>query len=105
MTTLEGIALKVLLIGSTHYIETGSGQEAAIYYESEKVAHMRIPDGITWRGDLQLHTDGYHVTWQNGPQGAWKIGFAPGKFVYLDGEGKDRGSITKIVPGNPEDFG
>ncbi|MEP4432720.1 MAG: hypothetical protein ABJ349_10975, partial [Hyphomicrobiales bacterium] len=53
--------LAVLMIGSTHYIDIGKGTDAVIYYPSETVAHMTLPDGPTWKGKLELKQEGYFV--------------------------------------------
>lgn len=104
MAALEGTLLAVLLVGSTHYVDIGKSKDAVIYYPSETVAHMTLPDGPTWKGSLKINADGYFVNWEDGPQGNWKIAYEPGKFTYIGPDGKPAGTISKIVPGNPEQF-
>jgi len=104
MTTLVGEALAVILIGSTHYVDVGKNDDAIIYYPSDTVAHMTLPDGPTWKGAMEIREDGYYVDWEGGPEGYWQISYQPGKFVYISPEGKPAGTVTRIVPGNPENF-
>lgn len=96
--------LAVLMIGSTHYIDIGKDTDAVIYYPSETVAHMTLPDGPTFKGDLKINESGYFVDWQEGPAGDWQIIYEPGTFTYLGPNGKAVGTITKIVPGNAAKF-
>lgn len=104
MTFLEGKLLAIFMVGSTHYVDVGKGTDAVIYYPTETEAHMSVPDGPTWKGALELREDGYFVDWTEGPAGAWKIGYEPGVFTYYGPDGEAAGTITRIVPGNPEGF-
>ncbi len=104
MTTLSGDTLPTLMVGSTHYVDIGKSTEAIVYYPSARAAHMRLPDGPTLKGELEISTDGYFVNWQDGPEGNWKIAYEPGKFTYIGPDGNPAGTISKIVPGNPEHF-
>ena len=96
--------LAVLMIGSTHYIDIEKDTDAVIYYPSETVAHMTLPGGPTFKGDLKINESGYFVDWQEGPAGDWQIIYEPGTFTYLGPDGKAVGTITKIVPGNAAKF-
>lgn len=99
-------ALLALMIGTTHYVDTGPQGEAVIYYEDASQAHMRLGNGAVWSGDWRLTNSGYHVAWDEGPAGDWQIGRASdSRFVYVDGTGAERGDIKRIVPGNPEALG
>jgi hypothetical protein len=104
MAILEKAVLSVLMIGSTHYVDLGRGTDAIIYYETDSVAHMRLPgneNALT--GDWLMQTDGWFVKWRGGPEGNWHIRqTAPGRFEYLDGKKERRGVITRIVPGDAE---
>jgi len=93
------------MIGSTHYVDIGKGTDAIIYYPTETTAFMIIPDGPTMTGVVEMLEDGYRVKWADGPEGNWKISFEPGKITYIGPDGNPAGTITKIVPGNPEKFG
>ena len=104
MSVLVGKILAILMIGSTHYVDVGSGSDAIIYYPSETAAHMKLPDVPAMRGTLTMKQDGYHVAWDNGPAGDWQIAWEAGTFTYIGPDGKPAGHITKIVPGNPEGF-
>jgi hypothetical protein len=62
---------------------------------------MRLaPDGPVTAGAWTLHADGYSVAWEDGRQGRWAIEAEDGRFTYLDGEGKARGTVTRFVPGD-----
>lgn len=96
--------LAVLMIGSTHYIDIGKDTDAVIYYPTETIAHMTLPDGPTWKGELELKAEGYFVKWDGGPAGDWSIKYEPGTFTYHGPDGKAVGTVSRIVPGNPEKF-
>lgn len=103
MTILDRSTLAVLLTGTTHYIDIGQGADAAIYYESAKAAHMKLPGGGVLHGAWSLGDDGYHIDWQDGPSADWHIAQPePGVFAYLDGNEERRGTVTRIVPGDAE---
>ncbi|MHA1567140.1 MAG: hypothetical protein ACTSX7_17655 [Alphaproteobacteria bacterium] len=104
MKMITGDTLPILLVGSTHYVDIGKETEAIIYYASETVAHMTLPDGPTFKGTLDIGNDGYSTNWEGGPKGNWQIGYEPGKFTYFGPDGKAGGTVTKIVPGNPANF-
>lgn len=92
--------LRVLLIGSTHYVEMAPGTEAAIYYRSAEVAHMALPDGTRRTGRWRITETGYHVDWAEGPSAGWQIDVEPGHIGYLDAGGVERGHVSRIVPGD-----
>ena len=104
MGILENIVLSVLLIGNTHYVDVGQEADAVIYYESTSVAHMTLPGQDAWRGVMKLNDSSYHVAWEDGPEGEWKIRHEDGAFIYVGPDGADAGTVTKIVPGNPENY-
>ncbi|MCV3273871.1 hypothetical protein [Roseobacter sinensis] len=104
MDTLTDTILAVLMIGNTHYVDIGAASDAVIFYETEKTAHMTLPGEGALVGDMTVYTDGYHVAWQGGPAGDWKIGHEAGVFTYTGPDGEAAGTITKIVPGNPEGY-
>jgi hypothetical protein len=104
MAILESIVLAVLMLGNTHYIDVGAPTDAVIYYQSDKVAFMTLPGKPTLQGALTMGANGYHIAWQNGPAGNWQIQHQAGKFTYIGPDGKAAGTITRIVPGNPERY-
>ena len=105
MTPILGETLAVLLIGSTHYVDIGQRQDAAIYYATDREVYMSLPGKQTMVGTLDLNERGYFVDWTNGPEGQWQITHAPGEFEYIGPDGEAAGTITSIVPGDPEQFG
>jgi hypothetical protein len=105
MDFLSGKLLAVVMIGSTHYVDVGQGEDAIIYYPSENVAHMRLPKAEkSLKGQVTLENDGYHVKWEGGPEGFWKIAYEPGTFTYFGPDGEAAGTITRLVPGNVAGF-
>ena len=104
MTVLGGKVLAILMIGSTHYVDIGVETDAVIYYPTETVAHMTLPGKAPLKGVVQMKDDGYHVAWKDGPAGDWQIAYEPGKLTYIGPDGKPAGTITRIVPGNPENY-
>lgn len=104
LQTLPRAALEPLMVGSTHYIDVGKPVEAVIYYETSKKAHMFFPSGKTVEGAWRYTDTGYFVNWKDGPEGDWRIAFEPGRLVYLDGDGSERGDITRISPGDAHGF-
>lgn len=104
MTILEDMALQILLVGSTHYLDIGKQTDAVVYYASPTLAYMRLPGGPILRGELAIKDDHYTTHWENGAQGKWQISYEPGKFMYVDAseQNKGGGKINKIVPGNSE---
>ena len=104
MSTILGKALFILMIGSTHYVDVGLEEDAVIYYESDTVTHMRLPNKPVMVGRLEMQENGYFVNWKDGPEGDWKISYEPGTFTYIGPDGKAAGNITKIVPGDSENL-
>ena len=104
MKILDQAMLSVLMVGATHYVDLNRGADAVIYYESDKLAHMRLPGSETVsHGDMAMRPDGWFVKWRGGPEGNWHIQHtAPGRLEYLDGNKERRGVVTRIVPGDAE---
>ena len=104
MATITGTALGILMIGSTHYVDIGKSEDAVIYYPDDTSAHMRLPDGPSMNGALEMGDDGYRVSWADGPEGDWQIVYEPGVLTYIGPDGEPAGTISMIVPGDPEGF-
>ena len=104
MAILPKSALSPLLVGNTHYVALEGGGEAVIHYGSDQTSHMRLPGGQEMTGRWSFLDDGYHVSWQDGPEGDWHIDHAPGRLSYLDQTRRTRGEISRLVPGDPEGF-
>ena len=101
MALLDKTALAPMMIGSTHVREFG-GKEAFIYYETDEVAHMLLPDGTAHSGVWRLEDKGYSVDWTDGPSGSWGLdNYEPGKIGYIDGTGTRRAEVMRIEFGNP----
>ena len=100
---IKDIQLTIML-GSTHYVDTGQPRPAVIYYQTAETAFIRFPDGNVLEGEWNLTDAGYHIAWQGGPSAAWRIAHQPGRFWYVDETGAERGDITMIVPGDAENL-
>ena len=102
MATITGTALGILMIGSTHYVDIGKSEDAVIYYPDATSAFMRLPDTPSMSGSMTMAEDGYTVSWDDGPEGRWQISHEPGTFTYIGPDGEPAGTISMIVPGDPE---
>ncbi len=102
---LERNQLAVLMTGNTLYIDIGKHTDAVVYYGVANDAYMRLPGSdALMRGDWQFRETGYSVEWRGGPKGDWAIDHEAGRFTYLDGDHQVRGTVSKIVPGDAEQF-
>lgn len=104
MDILSQATLAVIMVGATHYVDIGAPKDAVIYYESATEAHMVLPDGVSFSGAWRFTDQGYHVDWRDGPSGDWTLSYAPGRIGYVNGEGEELGTITRIVFGNAENL-
>ena len=104
MDPLTDAFLAILMIGNTHYVDIGESSDAIIFYQTDRIAHMSLPGKDVLVGDMTMNEDGYHVAWKGGPAGNWQIGHQAGEFSYIRPDGQVAGTITKIVPGNPEGY-
>jgi hypothetical protein len=100
MVTLEKPVLAALLVNATHEIDMGDGRQATIYYETERLAHMRRPDGVVMTGDWSLLDDGYAIEWRGGPSATWTLKADTGRIGYVDANGDLRGAVKSIAFGN-----
>jgi hypothetical protein len=101
MNVLDQSILDVLLPGFTHHIDIGQEIEASISYGASGLARMVLPGKEPMRGEWYPLPDGYHVAWYGGPAGDWRIKHEAGRLVYVDGEGKEAGTVTRIEPIGP----
>lgn len=104
MSVITGKILAIFMIGSTHYVDVGKDIDAIIYYPTKTVAYMTLPGTPPMKGTLTMKADGYMVAWDGGRAGDWQITYEPGKLTYIGPDGKPAGIITRIVPGNPENY-
>ncbi len=104
MILFEREILSELMVGHTHYIDVGGRKQASVYYPSDTEVHVKRPDSKIVSGSLAIKDVGYDVIWHNGINDNYNLAEHLGAFVYLDGNGKSAGTITKIVSGNPEYF-
>ena len=102
MTPVTGSALSMMMIGMTHYVDAGHGSDAVIYYPTRTKAIMRLPGAPVMTGTLTVSDRGYHINWNDGPEGDWQIAYHPDEFIYLAPDGTNAGTIKKLVTGNAE---
>lgn len=104
MILFERETLSELMVGRTHYLDVGGCKRIAVYYPSDTEAHMKTEDSEVIHGEMAIKDVGYNISWRHGPHHYYNIAEHMGAFVYIDADGKSAGTITKIVPGNPEFF-
>lgn len=101
MSILEKAVLDVLLPGFTHHVDIGKGSDARISFGAGGLAQMVLPGLPPLHGKWTPLSDGYHVAWSGGPQGAWKIAHEAGRLTYIDPTGREAGTVTRIEPIQP----
>lgn len=102
MILFERKILSELMIGRTHYVDVGDRKQISVYYPSDTEVHLRAADSTVFRGEMIMKDAGYTISWHDGTDGYYKIAEHLGAYVYIDDNGRSAGTITKIVPGNPE---
>jgi hypothetical protein len=98
MNVLEKPVLDVLLPGFTHHVDIGQGAEATISYGAGGLARMVLPGKPPMMGEWYPLPQGYHVAWHGGPFGDWQIKHEAGCLTYVDPDGREAGTITRIEP-------
>jgi hypothetical protein len=108
---LDRAQMDGLLTGNTAYIDLPPGGPggpgggvAAAYYGSDGRASFKLPTGAILTGTWSLKDDHYCADWENGPRNSCtQVVRMPGAVLMVDhATGKTRGSVARIVPGNPE---
>jgi hypothetical protein len=99
-----------LVSGNTLYIEfaatnvnTGGGAGVIAYTADGQVA-AKFPNGQSWKGTWVVKDNTSCITWTGRPPNPCTRYDKTGDTTSLINmaDGKPRGTITKVVPGNPE---
>lgn len=110
---LDDAQLDALLTGNTLYIAVPPGPAggpdggvAPFKYAADGSASARLPAGMTLVGNWSIEDGQYCVDWDNGPKGSCTSIRKTGDAIELYDTGAEevRGTVTSIVPGNPEDL-
>jgi len=104
MIIFEREILSELMVGFTHYLDVGYRKQVSVYYPNDTEVLMKTLDSKVIKGEMVIKDVGCNVSWHEGPHDYYNIAEHMGAFVYIDANGKSAGTITKIVPGNPELF-
>lgn len=100
MIITDRTTLEALLVGHTHWLAMAPGKEAVLFYRTASDAHMLLPDGTRRVGNWKVTPGGYHVDWKDGPSADWQIDVTPGRIAYVDADGVERGTLSRLVPGD-----
>jgi hypothetical protein len=110
---LDDAQIDGLLTGNTVYIDlpTGGpggpeGGVAPFLYGSDGRAAARLPAGPTLTGTWTIDGGRYCVDWENGPKhSCTRLVKSSAAIILIDADmGQARGTVQKIVPGNPENL-
>ncbi len=109
--TLNEAQLDGLLAGNTVYLSIPVGNPARpeggivpFKYGADGTASVRLSDDLTLVGTWSINSDHYCVDWSNGPKNSCtKVVKSQDGIDLVDPKsGDSRGTIERIVPGNPE---
>ncbi len=104
-TQMSDAQLDALLTGNTVYVATPGGA-APVYYGADGRAAANLPNGTELRGTWVIKDAAYCVDWDNGPKNSCTkvIKTSDGYAMFDLANGDPRGSVDRIVPGNPENL-
>ena len=84
-------------------MNTGAGAGILVYTADGKVT-SKFPNGQSWKGTWAVKDNTSCITWEGRPPNPCtrydKVGETTTLINIADGQ--PRGTITKVVPGNPE---
>ncbi len=109
--TLNAQQLDGLLTGNTLYLAIPAGGPggphggtAPFKYGADGSASVKLPSGTTLVGNWKIDGDMYCVDWDNGPKNSCTrlVKTTDGIALFDVAENEPRGSVEKIIPGNPE---
>ncbi|MEM9106474.1 MAG: hypothetical protein AAGC96_12535 [Pseudomonadota bacterium] len=113
-TTMSKPQLEALLTGNTVYIDVPAGSPAGgpdggvapIRYSTDGSVAAALPNGTKLVGRYAINGEQYCVDWDNGPQNSCTtIVKSPTGMMMFDAKAKEpRGTVNRIVPGNPENL-
>lgn len=92
--------LQLLLTGNTLHLAVGSGT-AMLYFDPQGEVRALMPNGTHDSGAWSLKApDTYCISWVKGPKDSCTtVNWAPGSIALADAQGKPRGMVMRIVPG------
>lgn len=111
--TLNDEQLDALLTGHTLYIAVPPGPAggpdggiAPFKYGADGSASAALPAGVTLVGTWSIIDGQYCVDWDNGPKGSCTSLRKKDETIELfdTNANEVRGTVERIVPGNPEDL-
>lgn len=109
--TLNEVQLDGLLAGNTAYLSIPAGSPARpeggivpFKYGADGSASVRLSEDLTLVGTWTINSDHYCVDWSNGPKNSCTKVVKSEEGIHLvdPKSGDSRGTIERIVPGNPE---
>jgi len=109
--TLNELQLDGLLTGNTIYLIVPAGGPALpeggivpFKYGADGSSAARLSSSMTLVGTWSLKKDHYCANWDNGPKNSCtKLEKSPSGIAFIDIKSGDiRGTVERIVPGNPE---
>ena len=102
-TRMTDAQVDAILTGITVYLATPSGT-APVHYGADGRSAAALPNGTTLVGTWRIAGDGYCVDWENGPRNSCTHVIKRAGAIGLSdaATAEPRGSIDRIVPGNPE---
>jgi hypothetical protein len=107
---LTGAEITKLISGNTLYMEfvaanvnTGAGAGLLVYTVDGKVT-SKFPNGQSWKGTWLVKDNTSCITWESRPPNPCTRYDKVGDITTLINmaDGRPRGTITKVAPGNPE---
>ena len=110
-TTMDETRLDGLLTGNTLYLNVppggAAGPDGAIVpfrYGADGSASARLSDETTLVGTWSIDGERYCVDWDDGPKGSCTTLVKGAEAITLvdAATGEARGTVERIVPGNPE---
>lgn len=100
-STLKPNQLELLLCGNTLHLAVGEDQSAILFYDASGQVRAILPDGSRDTGEWrQKSVDSYCIDWVRGPKNSCTtLHCTPGHIRLVGSDGKPRGRVTRIVPG------
>ncbi len=100
-STLKPNQLELLLCGNTLHLAVGEDRSAMLFYDASGQVRAILPDGSRDTGEWrQKSVDTYCIDWAKGPKNSCTtLHCTPGHIRLVGADGKPRGHVTRIVPG------
>jgi hypothetical protein len=108
MTAAE---IKQLVTGKSVYLDleatsAGSGGKATLFYTADGKATLKRPSGELWHGTWTIKDNTVCIDWKEMPNNPCTRFEKQGDVITIINvaTGKPRGTIAKVVDGNPENL-